>query len=169
MILMGAIGRPHGVRGAVHVTAYTDDPRGLANYLLSDGKGRQFHLSWLAKGVAQLTEISESGQHCIGDRNAAERLTNMRLYAQRQALPEPGEDEFYLADLIGLTACDISGDRIGTVALVHDYGAGASLEISTEAQPMIVPFTHEAVPEINLASGYLVVAPPTEINTVASL
>jgi 16S rRNA processing protein RimM len=164
LILLGVIGRPHGVRGAVHVTAYTDDPRGLADYPLTDGKGRRFRLSWLMDGVARLAEITEAGQHRVETRDAAERLTNVKLYAPREALPEPDEDEFYLADLIGLTARDVSGGTIGTVALVHDYGAGTSLEISTEAQPVIVPFTRAAVPEIDVASGYLVVAPPAEIS-----
>jgi 16S rRNA processing protein RimM len=163
LILMGAIGRPHGVRGAVHVTAYTENPRGLADYSLTDGKGRRFRLSWLADGVAQVAELTASGEHPVKDRNAAERLTNLRLFAPREALPEPDEDEFYLADLIGLAARDVSGIPIGTVALVHDYGAGVSLEINAESGPVVVPFTRDAVPEVDIAAGYLVVVPPAEI------
>jgi 16S rRNA processing protein RimM len=162
LILMGAIGRPHGVRGAVHVTAYTEDARALAEYPLSDGEGRQFRLAWLSDGIARIVKLTPAGEAPVQDRDAAERLTNLRLYAPREALPEPDDDEFYLADLIGLAARDASGAAIGKVAQVHDYGAGVSLEIAADSGPVLVPFTRDAVPEIDLGSGYIVVTPPDE-------
>lgn len=160
---MGVIGRPHGVKGAVHVTAYTEDPRGLADYPLTDQTGRRFRLSWIAEGVARLVEVIAVGERPVQDRDTAQRLTNLRLYAPRETLPEPEEDEFYLADLIGLSARDASGAPLGRVAQVHDYGAGASLEIDGEAGPLIIPFTRVAVPEIQIASGYLVIEQPAEV------
>lgn len=160
---MGVIGKPHGVRGAAHVTAYTDDPRALADYPLTDGKERRFRLSWLADGVARLAEITDSGERWIQDRNAVARLTNMPLYTPRSALPAAEADEFYLADLIGLKAQDEAGSPVGTIAAVHDYGAGISLEIAGETASMIVPFTREAVPVVDLDAGCITVQPPAEI------
>jgi len=81
----------------------------------------------------------------------------------REALPETEADEFYLADLIGLAAVFPDGKR-GRVIAVHDYGAGASLEIErARGGVVLIPFTREAVPEIDLAGRTVRVVPPEEI------
>ncbi|HET9148213.1 MAG TPA: ribosome maturation factor RimM [Acetobacteraceae bacterium] len=162
LILMGVVGKAHGIRGAVRVTSYTEDPRSLAAYPLTDGKGRHFRLEWQADGVARLAEVVDGAERWVQDRNAAERLTNMPLYTPRHALPDADEDEFYLTDLIGLKAVDEAGAAIGAIAAVHDYGAGASLEISGEAGMVIVPFTREVVPVVDLKAGYVTIRPPAE-------
>ncbi|HTR16899.1 MAG TPA: ribosome maturation factor RimM [Acetobacteraceae bacterium] len=161
-ILMGVVGRPHGVRGLVRVHSYTADPADLAAYgALLDDKGRRWTVVWRGEGVAELRD--ESGRP-LPDRNAAERLTNLRLYIERDRLPETEEEEFYLTDLVGLAAVNEAGEAIGRVALVHDYGAGTSLEIERPgASPLLVPFTRIVVPEIDIAAGRLVVVPPEEI------
>jgi 16S rRNA processing protein RimM len=84
----------------------------------------------------------------------------LELFAPRSALPEAGDEEFYLADLVGLTVLDEGGKSLGTVAAVHDYGGGTSLEIAPGA--LLVPFTRAAVPVVNLAGGHVVVVPPVE-------
>lgn len=160
LILMGVIGKPHGVRGAVHVHAYAEDPDALAGLPLRGGDGRRFRLVWTGEGIARIAEIGEAGERPVADRDAAARLTNTRLFVERADLPPPDEDEFYLADLIGLAAIGIDGEKLGTVAAVHDYGAGASLELDGGA---LLPFTKAAVPEIDLAAGVVTVAPPAEI------
>jgi 16S rRNA processing protein RimM len=159
---MGVVGRPHGVRGLVRVQSYTADPAALAEYApLHDDQGRRWSLAWRGDGVAELRD--EAGL-ALADRTAAERLTNLRLYADRDQLPPTEEDEFYLADLVGLEALDADGNPLGRVALVHDYGAGASLELARDgAAPLIVPFTRAAVPEVDLAAGRLTVVPPEEL------
>ena len=164
LVLLGVIGRPHGVRGHVHVTSYTADPADLAGYgLLRDGGGRRFSLRWVADGVAEVAEHGAEGARRVADRTAAERLTNTRLFVERQALPTPAADEFYLADLIGLAAVAPDGTGLGTVAVLHDYGAGPSLEIAGEGGAMIVPFTRDCVPEVDLPGRRLVVRRPAEI------
>jgi 16S rRNA processing protein RimM len=163
-ILLGVIGRPHGVRGLVHVTSHTADPAALAEYgVLSDDKGRRFTLAWRGAGVAEVFEVLDGVPVRVADRDAAGRLTNTRLYVERARLPVPEDDEFYLADLIGLAAVDAAGGSIGRVVAVHDYGAGASLEIAREGPPLIVPFTRAAVPEIDVAGGRVVVSLPDEV------
>lgn len=156
-VLLGAIGRPHGVAGLVHITSYTAPPAALAGYgLLEDEGGNRYRLEWVGEGIARLFAIEGAAERPIADRGAAGRLANRRLYVPRAALPDAGRDEFYLADLIGLAAFDTSGAALGTVAQVHDYGAGASLEIG----PLLVPFTRAAVPEIDLAARRITIAPP---------
>jgi len=164
-ILMGVVGRPHGVRGLVRVASYAADPASLAAYgPLADGEGRHFALTWRGDGVAAIAQIVEGRSTPVADRHAAERLTNTRLYIERDRLPPAGDDEFYLTDLEGLAAVDDRGVALGTVAAVHDYGAGASIEIARPgARPVLVPFTHACVPEVDPAAGRLVVVLPDEI------
>ena len=164
-ILMGVVGRPHGVRGLVRVTCYAADPASLAVYgPLSDDQGRRFALSWRGAGVASVAELVDGRSVAARDRAAAERFTNTRLYVERDRLPPPNDGEFYLADLIGLAAVDAGGTALGTVATVHDYGAGASLEIARPAgTPLLVPFTRACVPEVDPDAGRVVVTPPAEI------
>ena len=159
-ILMGTIGRPHGVRGAVRVLCHAEDPELLEAHVLDDGRGRRFRLEWIGDGIARITELLDGGERRVEDRDAAARLTNLQLHLPRDVLPETEEDEFYLADLIGLQAVDAAGGAQGRVATVHDFGAGASLELD---DGRLVPFTREAVPEIDLDAGRLVIVPPVEI------
>ncbi|HEY2615819.1 MAG TPA: ribosome maturation factor RimM [Acetobacteraceae bacterium] len=162
-ILLAVLGRPHGVRGQLRVTSYADDL--LAYGPLSDADGRRFVLRWRGEGVAEIAELVRGAEVKVADRSAAEKLTNTRLYVDRAQLPEPQDDEFYLADLIGLAACGSDGARLGTISAVHDYGAGASLEIEREgAQSLLVPFTRACVPEVNIVVGNIVVDLPDEVS-----
>ena len=159
-ILLGVIGRPHGVRGLVHVHSYTAEPTDLASYgPLLDEAGRTWTLAWRGEGVAAL---HDSEGRAVADRTAAQALTNTRLYVERERLPVTEADEFYLADLVGLAAVAPDGAALGRVETVHDYGAGTSLEI-TGGRPMIVPFTRDCVPEVDLVAGRVVVVPPAEV------
>lgn len=160
LIEVAVIGRPHGVAGLVHVTPHTSDPAALARYVpLEDESGRKWRLSWVKPGIARLFALIEDCEHPIADRTAAAGLANRKLFAARALFPETAREEFYLADLIGLAAFDGTGAALGKVSAVHDYGAGASLEIG----PLIVPFTRIAVPEVDLAAGRITVAKPREI------
>jgi len=157
---MGVLGRPHGVRGLVRVTSYADD---LTQYRpLSDDKGRRFALRWRGEGIAEISEVIDGGKVKVADRTAAERLVNVRLYVDRAQLPEPEDDEYYLADLIGLAAFDAGGATLGRITAVHDYGAGASLEIAGETSA-IVPFTRACVPAVDVAAGRVTVALPEDV------
>ncbi len=84
---------------------------------------------------------------------------NTRLHVDRDRLPPPAEDEFYLADLVGLTALGPDGAELGQVGAVHDYGAGTSLEIGA----LLIPFTRACVPVVDIAAGRITVAPPAEV------
>ncbi len=158
---MGVIGRPHGVRGLLHVHSYAANPADLAKYgPLADERGRYFALRWHSEGVAALSEVIDGRKVPLTDRTTAETLVNVRLYVPRDRLPATEEDEFYLADLVGLQASTPDGRVLGQVQAVHDYGAGASLEIGA----LLLPFTRACVPEIDLAAGRLVVVLPAEVD-----
>jgi 16S rRNA processing protein RimM len=167
-ILLGVIGRPHGVRGLVHVTSHTADPAALAAYgPLSDERGRSFTLRWRGEGVAEVAELVDGTPMRVADRSGAEKLTNTPLFIDRAALPAPDPDEFYLADLVGLAAMDTTDAPLGTVTAVHDYGAGISLEIAHPgAPPLLVPFTRAAVPAVDVARGRVTIDPPSPLEGV---
>ena len=75
--------------------------------------------------------------------------------------PAPGADEFYHADLMGLTAVTVAGDELGTIIAVQNFGAGDLLEIAPRrGETLLVPFTRAVVPEVDLAGKRVVVDPP---------
>jgi 16S rRNA processing protein RimM len=163
-IQLGVIGRAHGVRGLVRITSHTADPADLTAYgPLSDAQGRFYALRWKAEGVAEISRIVDGVPVKVTDRAQAEKLTNAKLFVDRAALPPADDDEYYLTDLIGLTAVDSAGRAIGTVSVVHDYGAGASFEIAGSDAPLLIPFTAACVPTVDIAAGRLVVVMPDEV------
>jgi 16S rRNA processing protein RimM len=151
------------------VTSHTADPAALTGYgPLSDPTGRRFTLRWVGEGIAEVSEVVGAASVKVACRTAAERLTNTKLFIERDRLPPPEPDEYYLADLIGLAALDADGQSVGTVSAVHDYGAGVSLEISRDqAGSLLVPFTVACVPNVNIAVGCVTIAPPDEIDAAA--
>ena len=101
----------------------------------------------------------------VADRNAAEALKNLRLYVAREKLPDPADDEFYFADLVGLAAETWDGAAFGTVKAVHNFGAGDVLEIEPAegGATVMLPFTETTVPTIDIAAKKIVVEPPAEV------
>lgn len=87
-------------------------------------------------------------------------LKGTRLCVPRAALPEAGEGEVYIDELVGLRAVDAAGAALGVVKAVHNFGAGDLLEIAPAAggKTVLVPFTETDVPEFDLAAGRLVIA-----------
>lgn len=158
-ICLGVVTGPHGVRGLLRVKTFTAEPEGIAAYgPLEDEAGTRcfdIELVGAAKG-AVLVRVAG-----IADRDAAERLKGLRLYVPRAALPPPGDEEYYHADLIGLAASLTDGSLLGRVTAVHDFGAGDSLEIvRPDGRVVMVPFTRAIVPLVDPAGGRLVVVPP---------
>jgi 16S rRNA processing protein RimM len=165
-ILVGRFGAPHGVRGELRLQSFTQDPAAIASYgPLSGGTGQQlFTIKSLRPLKDNLFVARVAG---VDSRTAAEALTNVELFISRDALPPPDEDEFYLADLIGLTAVDEAGSPVGKVIAVPNYGAGDILEIAPVAggESLLLPFTKAVVPVIDFAARRVTVVPP-EVTTV---
>jgi 16S rRNA processing protein RimM len=158
LVCLGAIAGAWGVRGAVRLKSFCADPAAIATYgPLVTEDGRSFGVSML-KPLAGAFAANLTG---IATREAAEALKGTRLYTPRASLPALVEDEFYHADLIGLEVVDTGGAVLGRVRAVADHGAGDILEIARlGAVEILVPFTRQAVPTVDLAAGRIVVDPP---------
>ncbi len=157
-VCVGVIVGAHGVRGAVRIKAFTEDPAAVAAYgPVEDEEGRRFRIKvvGIAKGVVTATLAG------VDDRNAAEALKGARLYVARAALPAAEEDEYYHSDLIGLRAEYEDGSVFGTVRGVFDFGAGDVLELGLpDGRVEMLPFTRVVVPVVDVKAGRLVVVPP---------
>ena len=159
LVFLGVVTGARGLKGEVRLRSFTSDPAHIGDYgPLTDGEGRQtFHLR--VTGVVKDRVFARFDG--IDDRDSAEALKGLALHVPRHALPDPGEDEYYLADLIGLRA-EHSGapdaEVLGTVKAVHDFGAGPILEISDGgAGDILIPFTRDTVPVVDIAHGRVVV------------
>jgi len=86
-------------------------------------------------------------------------LKGTLLHVSRAVLPPTEDDEVYIAELIGVAVFDEAGVALGNVKAVHNFGAGDLLEIDRAegGKTVMVPFTEEDVPEIDLSEGRLVV------------
>lgn len=153
-VVMAEIGAPHGVRGWVKLTVFAEDPATLRRYNpFHDPKGRRFKITALKPVGKSLTAQIEG----VADRDAAALLRGTRLEVPRSRLPRPEEDEFYHVDLIGLEARLADGTVLGHVRDVADYGAGDLLDLTGG---VMLPFTREVVPVIDIEGGFLTVEPP---------
>ncbi len=163
-ILVGQFGAAHGVKGELRLKSFTQDPKAIGSYGgLFDATGaRQFEIEALRPLKDDLFVARIKG---IATREAAEKLTNVGLYVARENLPAAEEDEYYHADLIGLTAKTESGEEIGEIVRVLNFGGGDILEIASHegGETLLLPFTKAAVPIVDLAQGYVIVVPPVEI------
>lgn len=158
-VCLGAIAGVHGVRGAVRIKSFTAELEDVAAYgALTDEAGeREFMLTVTGESRGQIIARIAG----VDGRDEAAALKGTRLYVARQRLPKPEPDEFYHTDLIGLEAIGVDGKRLGTVSAVHDFGAGSLLEIDLEGgDSVMLPFTAEAVPDVDTEAGQVVVAPP---------
>jgi 16S rRNA processing protein RimM len=159
-ILLGHISDAQGITGEVVVHTHTADPEAIGSYgPLSDAEGkRTFKLIVL--------RVSTKGVICriagVTDRTQAEALRGTRLYVARNQLPDPEDEEFYHADLIGLQAVDASGQLVGTVVAIQNFGADDLIEIRLAGsnQTELLPFTKRGVPKIDIAGGRIVIVPP---------
>jgi 16S rRNA processing protein RimM len=158
-ICLGQIGAAHGVRGEVRLRSFTSDPQAIADYgPLEAEDGRVFAIESLRPAkdhfVARLSGIA--------DRSAAAQLANVKLYVPRERLPQPSEaDEFYHADLIGLTVVDRAGNDLGTVIAIHNFGAGDLIEVklTSGSKTEFVAFNANNVPAVDIHAGRMVVIP----------
>jgi 16S rRNA processing protein RimM len=162
-ICVAQIGGAHGICGEVKLKSFTADPMAVKNYapLESEDGGTSFEIEALRPGKGYLVARLRG----VCDRNAAQRLTHVRLFVRRERLPAPAAEEFYHVDLIGIRAVTTEGHEIGTVQAVHDFGAGDILELrlTESGATIMLPFTEAFVPGVDIAGGRVVVDPPPEL------
>jgi 16S rRNA processing protein RimM len=160
-ILLGVVIGAVGLKGEVRVKTFTATPDAIAQYGDLHAKdGRKFPVASARPGKGDEAVVALKG---VAGRTAAEALKGTELFVPRGALPAVEDGEYYHADLIGLKAYDSEERRIGTVKAIHNYGAGDILEIETpDGSDILLAFTAETVPTIDVANGRMVIAVPDE-------
>ncbi|MGY1812158.1 ribosome maturation factor RimM [Blastococcus sp. SYSU D00820] len=164
-VVVGRIGRPHGVRGEVTVEVRTDDPDQRfvpgARLLTEPADrgpltvvGRRWH-----REVLLLVLEGPAGP--VDSREAAEAIRNTELHVPVTELPALEDPEsFYDHQLVGLAARLTDGTVLGEVTAVRHEGADLLVVRRTGRGDLLVPFVTAIVPTVDVAGGFLVVDPP---------
>jgi len=160
LICVGAIGGAYGVQGEVRLKSYTSEPMAIADYapLYTEDCGRTFDLV-LTGRVKNGLSARMSG---IISKEDADALKGTELFVPRDRLPSLPDDEFYHADLVGMTVYDTGGAMLGKVRTVQNHGASDLLEIGGPdlKTTVLLPFTRSVVPTVDLAAGKIIADPP---------
>lgn len=134
-VTLAVITGAHGVTGEVRLKLFTADLSAYRSF-----NGGALTLKSLRGGIARFAEVP--------DRNAAERLRGTELTVPRSALPPLGDGEYYHVDLLGLTCVSTTGEPLGCVVAIDDFGAGDVIEVERpDGKRFMVPMRPEAVPE----------------------
>ncbi len=161
-VCLGVVTGAHGVRGLVRVKPFTETPEGVAAYGPVETKDGARRFAIAAKGMAKDLVICQL--EGVTDRDVAAALRGTELYVPRERLPEADEDGegWYHADLIGLRAVGTDGRLYGLVAGIQNFGAGDLLEIAPDegGETVLMSFTDENVPEVDIEGGKIVIDPP---------
>ncbi len=158
LIVVAQIAGAFGVKGEARVRSFTGDPEACFAYgPLMDEAGKvvltPVRVRALNEGFGVTTKEARQ-------REEWEAMRGLLLHADRAALPEPEEDEVYVADLIGLRVEHVDGRVMGVVKAAPDYGAGPLIEVQPETGPsFLAPFTLADVPEVDLEAGLIRIAP----------
>ena len=161
-VCVARIGAAHGVRGAVKLWTFTEDPFAVKRYgALSTKDGtRQFEVASAREAKGHLVATFKG----VATRDEAERLNGLELYVPREKLPATEDDEYYHADLIGLAAVTTAGEPLGRVIAIHNFGAGDILEIAPPSgATVLLPFSNAVVPTVDIAAGRVVIELPQEV------
>ena len=163
LIRVARVAGAFGVKGEVRISAFTEDPKTLLAHktlLKEDGSPGLTVISGRAQKDNLIARVEG-----VETPEAADALRGLQLYIPRADLPAPAEDEFYLTDLIGLAAVSPTGEALGRIKTVRDFGAGDLLEIQPPAgATWWVAFTRDAVPTVDIAGGKVVVDRPSEVS-----
>ncbi|MCA6108737.1 ribosome maturation factor RimM [Bradyrhizobium cenepequi] len=161
-VCVARIGAAHGVRGAVKLWTFTEDPLAVKHYgpLFTKDGARQFEVTHVREAKGHLVATFKG----VSTRDEAERLNGLELYVPRERLPETDDDEYYHADLIGLAAVTTGDQPLGKVTAIHNFGAGDIIEIAPpQGATMLLPFTNAVVPTVDLAGRRVIIELPGEI------
>jgi 16S rRNA processing protein RimM len=158
-VLLGEFGAAQGLKGEVRLRSFTEDETAIVSYNpLEDETGRAIQIeSVRVTPKALIARVKD-----ITTREGAEALTGTKLYVPRARLPQRNEEEWYHADLIGLAALDHEGRSLGVIVAVHNFGAGDLLEMkpASGGPTVLIPFTRDMVPEVDVEGGRLTLVPP---------
>ncbi|MEM9233137.1 MAG: ribosome maturation factor RimM [Pseudomonadota bacterium] len=163
MVVVGQFAGSHGIRGEFKVRSFTDNPTDVASYgPVKTDKGRALSLSLLRELKPGLFLCSAPE---ISSPEACEVFKTALLHVPRESLPETEEDEFYFDDLLGAEAVTEAGKPAGRVKAIVNFGAGDLVELTEVPDrkgSLFIPFTREAVPNIDLDTRQLTVMLPQD-------
>ncbi|MBR0871853.1 ribosome maturation factor RimM [Bradyrhizobium tropiciagri] len=162
-VCVARIGAAHGVRGAVRLWTFTEDPLAVKDYgpLTTKDGTRQFEVTHVREAKDHLVATLKG----VATRDDAERLNGLELYVPRDRLPDTDDGEYYHTDLIGLAAVTTAEQPLGRVIAIHNFGAGDIIEIAPpQGATMLLPFTNAVVPTVDLAGGRVVIELPQEVD-----
>ena len=144
-VVVGRVGKPHGLDGSFVVDDASDDPRWFE-------RGARLHV---AAVVAEVVAVKRAGGRPV-IRLDIKPQRGTQLEVERSALPPTAEDEYYIFELVGLTVVEETGRELGTVVTVTPGVANDVLELDGG---LALPMVEECVRSVDLAAGRIVVAP----------
>jgi len=172
LVLVGEFGRAHGLKGEVRLKSHTGDPQAIAGYRpLVATNGKTYSLKSIRPAPGGAPDLLIAIVDGVTTREASEVLNRVQLYVERDRLPPSDEeDEFLLADLIGLSVQNEAGETIGTVVDVPNYGGGDLLEIAPaqKGPTALLPFTKAFVPIVDIAGKRVVAVLPEDFFEVGA-
>lgn len=158
LVVIGAIMGAHGVRGDVRVKSFTAEPDAVFDYApFLDEAGKLFIEPVKARPAKDHFIVTPK---TLRQKEEWDSLKGTRLYVPRSALPETDDDEFYIEDLVGLDVFAGGDEKIGSVKAVLNHGAGDLIDVQRRGgeKSVLVPFTFDDVPVVDLALKRIVVA-----------
>ena len=163
MIVLGRITAPYGVKGWLRLHPFGDDPdswRAIKNWWLgSDEKEFSGWRAWPLQAMRQQGNGWVVKLTGVDDRNAAEQLVGSFVGAPRNALPTTAQDEYYWADLIGLTVVNEKQETLGRVTDLIESGAHAVVVVTDdegkEAKQRLLPFVGQVVKDVDVPAGVM--------------
>ena len=135
-VALAAIAGAHGIKVEVRLKLFAESVDSLAAHERLFVGGKPMRLVAVRPGKAPVARFEG-----VADRTAAEALRGQLVEVDRAALPPLEDDEFYYADLIGLTCFSEAGETVGSVVGVENYGAGDLLDIElVSGKRALIPF-----------------------------
>ncbi|MBF0528425.1 MAG: 16S rRNA processing protein RimM [Deltaproteobacteria bacterium] len=161
LIILGHIGRPHGISGELRIRSYTESVASFERLqkLLIRRPNQSIETYDLisARPHGQMVLLKLKG---VTLREQAESLIGSEILVHRSWLPATAQNEYYWTDLIGLQVEDISGRTIGKVKNILPVGPDELLVVAMDSREFLIPFREEMVREVNLIAGRLLVDLP---------
>jgi 16S rRNA processing protein RimM len=155
-VVIGVVVAPHGVRGTLRVRAL-----GPGRHLR---EGTEPVVAGMRRRISAARQTSKGfllDLEGVKSRADAKALGGEELLLDRKELDVPEEGEYYVTDLVGLTAVDDAGEVVGKVMDTFETAAHEVLVIrEDDRQDLYLPFTHEHVPEVDLRAGHVLIRPP---------